>query len=108
MEKLAGDLLFGSKFVKLSILPTLFIHFVQHRLRELRSRYLGIKGLTLESNSRPKVLIFYSNSFIFKHNWTDIPLCGLIIIFSKSCLLSCVNVVTCKKTINSMLRDEIH
>ena len=46
MEKLAGDLLFGLKFVKLSILPTLFIHFVQHRLGELRSRYLGIKGLT--------------------------------------------------------------
>ena len=28
MENLAGDLLFGLKFVKLSILPTLFIHFV--------------------------------------------------------------------------------
>ena len=46
MEKLAGDLLFGLKFVKLSILPTLFIHFVWHRLGELRSRYLRIKGLT--------------------------------------------------------------
>ena len=44
MKKLAGDLLFGLKFVKLSILPTLFIHFVEHRLGELRSRYLGIKG----------------------------------------------------------------
>ena len=39
MEKLAGDLLFGLKFVKLSILPTLFIHFVYHMLGELRSRY---------------------------------------------------------------------
>ena len=28
MEKLADDPLFGVKFVKLSILPTLFIHFV--------------------------------------------------------------------------------
>ena len=28
MEKLAGDLLLGLKFVKLSILPTLFIQFV--------------------------------------------------------------------------------
>ena len=37
MEKLAGDLLFGLMFVKLSILPTLFIHFVYHRLGELRS-----------------------------------------------------------------------
>ena len=27
MEKLGGDLLFGLKFVKLSTLPTLFIHF---------------------------------------------------------------------------------
>ena len=39
MENLAGDLLLGLKFVKLSILPTLFIHFVQGRLRELRSGY---------------------------------------------------------------------
>ena len=28
MESLAGDLLFGLKFVKLAILPTLFINFV--------------------------------------------------------------------------------
>ena len=42
MENLAGDLLFGLKFVKLSILPTLFIHFVWHRSGELRSRYLRI------------------------------------------------------------------
>ena len=27
MEKLAGDLLFGSKLVKLSILPILFVQF---------------------------------------------------------------------------------
>ena len=46
MENLAGDLLFGLKFVKLSILPTFFIHFVEHRLGELRSRYLGMKGTT--------------------------------------------------------------
>ena len=43
-ENLAGDLLLGLKFAKLPILPTLFIHFVQGRLRELRSGYLGLKG----------------------------------------------------------------
>ena len=42
---MAGDLLFGLKFVKLSILPTLFTHFVQGRLGELRSGYLGLKEL---------------------------------------------------------------
>ena len=47
MENLAGDLLLGLKFVKLPILPTLFMHFVQGRLGELRSRYLGLKGLTV-------------------------------------------------------------
>ena len=46
MENLAGDLLLGLKFVKLSILPSLFIHFVEGRLGELRSGYLGLKGLT--------------------------------------------------------------
>ena len=35
----------GLKFVKLSTLPTLFTHFALHRLGELKSRYLGIKGL---------------------------------------------------------------
>ena len=45
MENLAGDVLLGLKLVKLSILPTLFIHFVKHGLGELSSRYLGIKGL---------------------------------------------------------------
>ena len=44
MEKLADDLLFGLKLVKLSILLTLFSHFVQSRLGELRSRYLGLKS----------------------------------------------------------------
>ena len=43
MEKLAGDLLFGLKLVKLSILPTLFIQFVLGSLGELKSRYLGFK-----------------------------------------------------------------
>ena len=32
--------MFGMKLVKPSILPTLFIHFVRGRLRELESRYL--------------------------------------------------------------------
>ena len=43
MEKLADDLLFGLKFVKLSVLPTIFIHFVWGRLGELRSGYWGLK-----------------------------------------------------------------
>ena len=43
-EKLAGYLLLGLKFVKLPILSTLFIYFVQSRLGELRSGYLGLKG----------------------------------------------------------------
>ena len=42
MENSAGDLLLGLKFVQLPILPTLFIHFVQGRLEELRSGYLGL------------------------------------------------------------------
>ena len=41
MENLAGDLL--------SILPTLSTCFIWHRLGELRSRYLGIKGLSSRS-----------------------------------------------------------
>ena len=43
MEKLAADLLFGLKLVKLSILPMLFIKFVWGRLGELRSRFKGLK-----------------------------------------------------------------
>ena len=39
-----GDLLLGLKVVLLPILPTLFIHFLQGRLGELRSGYLGIKS----------------------------------------------------------------
>ena len=46
MEKLAGDLLLGLKFVKLDILSISFINFLQIKLGESRSRYLGIKGLT--------------------------------------------------------------
>ena len=48
MENLAGDLLLGLKFVQLPILPTMFIHFVQGRLGELRSGYLGFKRLPYE------------------------------------------------------------
>ena len=64
MENLVGDLLFGFKFVKLSILPTLFIHFVWHRLGELMSRYLGIKGLNFEIGG-----ISYEFHFHEKHFW---------------------------------------
>ena len=42
MEKLEADLLLRLKFVKLSILPTLFIHIVYGRLGELGSRYLEL------------------------------------------------------------------
>ena len=45
-EKWAGDLKFGLKLVKLSILPTLFIQFVWGSLGEFRSRYSGFKDLT--------------------------------------------------------------
>ena len=38
MENLACDLLLGLKFVKLPILPTLFIYFVQGRLWELKDQ----------------------------------------------------------------------
>ena len=44
MEKLAGDLLLGLKFVKLEILLT-FIDFLYDILGEFRSRSLGLKGL---------------------------------------------------------------
>ena len=56
MEKLSGDLLFGLKFVKLSILPTLFIHFVWHRLGELRSDTWGLK----DSHLRAKFPLLFS------------------------------------------------
>ena len=45
MEKLAGDLLLGLKFLRLEILPTSFIDFLYEGLEELRSRYLGLKLL---------------------------------------------------------------
>ena len=52
MEKLAGDLLLGLKFVKLEILSTSFIDFLYNKLGELRLRSLGLKGLkrTRKSN----------------------------------------------------------
>ena len=46
MEKLAGDLLLGLKFVKLEILSTSFIDFLYEELGELRSRSLGLEELT--------------------------------------------------------------
>ena len=50
MENLAGDLLLGLKFVKLSILPTMFVHFVHGRLGELRSGSLVLEGLRVNKN----------------------------------------------------------
>ena len=45
MEKLAGDLLLGLKFVKLEILSTSLTDFLYEELGELRSRSLGLEGL---------------------------------------------------------------
>ena len=47
MENLADDLLFGLKLIKLSIPPTLFIHFVEGQLGELGLSHLSLKGSTL-------------------------------------------------------------
>ena len=44
MEKLAGDLLLGLKFVKLEILST-FTGFLYDKLGELRLVSLGLEGL---------------------------------------------------------------
>ena len=63
MEELAGDLLFGLKLVKLSILPTLFIHFVQGRLGELRSVYLGL--LIRLNASQQSGIMYYPGQDIF-------------------------------------------
>ena len=43
MEKLAGDLLLGLKFVKLEILSTSFIDFLCVKLGELRSESLELE-----------------------------------------------------------------
>ena len=59
MENLAGDLLLGLKFVKLPILPTLFIHFGQGRLGELRSGYLGLKGQALYTGFDVVFMVIY-------------------------------------------------
>ena len=48
MEKLAGDLLLGLKFVRLEILSTSFIDFLYEELGELRSRSLELKFVELE------------------------------------------------------------
>ena len=45
MEKLAGDLSLGLKFVKLEILSTSFMDFLYGELGEFKSRSLGLKGL---------------------------------------------------------------
>ena len=45
MEKLAGDLLLGLKFVKLEILSTSFTGFLYDKLGELRLVSLGLEGL---------------------------------------------------------------
>ena len=50
MEKLAGDLLFGFKFVKLSILPTLHTVCLA-QVGRIEVMIFGIKGLTSPLNS---------------------------------------------------------
>ena len=42
--------------VKLPILPTLFIHFVQGRLGELRSGCLGLEGLRAVKRMQIKLM----------------------------------------------------
>ena len=48
MDKLAGDLLLGLKFVKLEILSTSFIDFLYEELEESRSRSLELKFVKLK------------------------------------------------------------
>ena len=45
MEKLAGDLLLGLKFVRLEILSTKLIDFLYDKLGELRSRSFMVEKL---------------------------------------------------------------
>ena len=54
MEKLAGDLLLGLKFVRLEILSTSSIYFFYEKLGELRSRSLALKGLKTWTTSQTK------------------------------------------------------
>ena len=61
MEKLAGDLLLGLKFVKLEILSTSFIDFLYEVLGELRSRSLGLNGLTDKLAKIPTTYLFCCN-----------------------------------------------
>ena len=79
MEKLAGDLLFGLKLVKLSILPTLFIQFVYSSLGELRSRYLGFKGLNIKQDVESYLPIIKT-----MHNYSTL----YTVVVSKECLLN--------------------
>ena len=48
MQKLAGDLLLGPKFVKLEILSTSFIDFLHDKLRELRSTIFWAYGVHVQ------------------------------------------------------------
>ena len=72
MEKLAGDLLLGLKFVRLEILST-FIDFLYEELGELRSRSSRVKGLfwAEEQNSEGlnKNVIPNEVREYFKLNW---------------------------------------
>ena len=69
MEKLAGDLLLGFKFVKLPILPTLFIQFVQSRLGELGSGYLGLEGLIKHNCKTSRKEMTQTANYYYEIKW---------------------------------------
>ena len=75
-EKLTGDLLFGLKFVKikLPILPTLFIHFVQ-----------GRRDLLLGTSSRSGIINYHIKSI---HCQGTISYCILLV---KTGIVWCIN-----------------
>ena len=74
MEKLAGDLLLELKFVRLEIISTSFIDFLYEDLEELRSRYLGPKGLNFK---------YFLISFLNLCHRCDIIKCRQILLLVK-------------------------
>ena len=57
MEKLAGDLLLGLKFVKLEILSTLLIDFLYDKLEEFKVRIFGPERVNLPSKQNEYIHI---------------------------------------------------
>ena len=85
MEKLAGDLLLGLKFVKLEILSTSFIDFLYDKFGEIRSTSLGPEGLSVwylsqsqlkeaivKADSKVKYLQLIHNRYLsYKWKWSS-------------------------------------